>query len=80
MTRQSNLTSPFLLKFARPCNTRKSAAPVTGIFYDEQSDMLRIRQPSASPLLIDVPAIAGPRTKKNDIERGEDQKDRRMWR
>ena len=53
---------------------------MTGIFYDEQSDMLRIRQPSASPLLIDVPAIAGPRTKKNDIERGEDQKDRRMWR
>jgi len=31
-------------------------------------------------LLIDVPEARGPQTKKMDIERGEDQKDRRMWR
>lgn len=42
--------------------------------------MRRLRQGATTPLLIDVPDATAPKTKKMDIERGEDQKDRRMWR
>ena len=74
------MTSPFLLKFARPCNSRKTQTGDDASFYDAKSDMRRLQQGAATPLLIDVPDARGPRTKKEDIERGEDQKDRRMWR
>lgn len=74
------MTSPFLLRYARPCNSRKTLLGGDASFYDVNSDMRRLRQGAATPLLIDVPAAQGPRTKKEDIERGEDKKDRRMWR
>lgn len=48
--------------------------------YDDSCDMRRTGQGADAPFLIDTPDARGPQTKKMDIERGEDQKDRRMWR
>jgi hypothetical protein len=76
----SSYSSPFLLKFARPCNSRKALPKEDPSFYDYRTDMRRVHVGTATPLLVDAPEVRGPVTKKMDIERGEDQKDRRMWR
>ena len=72
--------SPFLLRYARPCTSPGRHPPSEEIAYDESVDMTRLASAPGRPLLIDVPSAAGPVTKKCDIEKGEDQKDRRMWR
>lgn len=49
-------------------------------YFDSDVDMLRASDLPGNPLLIEVPHLVEPKTKKADIEKGEDQKDRRMWR
>ena len=69
---------PFLLRFAvaRP---PVRAEQRSDYFYDDAVDMVRWRGGQGEPLAIDSHGETGPMTKKKDIEKGEDQKDRRMW-
>jgi len=51
----------------------------TDFYYDERSDMVRSKTIACNPLAIDLSGEQGPKTKKCDIEKGDDNKDRRMW-
>lgn len=84
------MTEPFLLRFARPC-VSPSRAPVDPNYeYDDSIDMMRWLGSPDSPPVVEAYGPGGPDdkdgpdkpppTKKCDIEKGEDQKDRLMWR
>lgn len=71
------MESPFLLAFAKKCI---SPSRVVGLseryFYDYDADM--IRQKETCLFAIDLEED-GPKTKKGDLESGDDNKDKRMW-
>ena len=71
-------TKPFLMKFARTCLSPGRAEPNTDYVYDYECDMVRHRHKVGFPAAIDLDD-GGPMTKKADIEKGDDTKDRRMW-
>jgi len=74
------ITNPFLLKFARPSSSPNRNAPSEEYVYDDEADLVRwVKHPDALPAVL-CSKGSGPRTKKCDIEKGEDNKDRRMWR
>lgn len=80
------MIQPFLLRFARRCNTKNGFETDSEYFYDDESDMIRWKNNDETPLLIDsLQRFNGkgpknpPSTKKCELESGEDQKDRRMW-
>ncbi len=67
---------PFLLRFAitRPGRGGDINTPSR---YDTALDMTVVDDPRRGPIpVIDLPDFAGAMTKKGDIEKGEDQKDR----
>lgn len=75
------MPEPFLFRFKQECQSpnRNGAKLDIDYVYDISADMV-IDMGTAPP----VPAIkshrkGGPKTKKKDIEKGEDMKDRRMW-
>jgi hypothetical protein len=80
---------PFLYRFAKPCLSPNRVSPNSQYEYDEKTDMVRWLGSSEKPALVDLftsndyadyPTPPDPPvTKKCDIEKGEDQKDRRMW-
>lgn len=71
---------PFLLRFARPSCSPRRAEPSDDYFYDEESAIVRWRGAEGNPPAVEAPKVAGgPRTKKADMEKGEDVKDGRMW-
>lgn len=53
---------------------RKATAKVAKVIYDEGAQMSRMR--GSTILAIDYRGPQPPRTKKADLERGEDQKER----
>lgn len=71
---------PFLVSFAKPCISPGRISPSTEYVYDEAEDMVRWTGHADIPFAIDQAGASGPTTKKADIEKGEDNKDRRMWR
>ena len=73
-------TIPFLISFAKPCLSPGRASVDAQYVYDEAEDMVRWTGHIETPFAIDQAGEAGPMTKKADIEKGEDNKDRRMWR
>ncbi len=73
-------TLPFLVGFAKPCTSPGRANKPEEYFYDQAEDMVRWTGHADSPFAIDQSSASGPMTKKADIEKGEDNKDRRMWR
>jgi len=82
------MIQPFLFRFAKPCVSPERASRDANYVYDESIDMVRwLGSPDCPPVIeaygSDDPD-EGPKdppiTKKADIEKGEDQKDRRMWR
>lgn len=75
------MNKPFLLKFAIPCvsPTRVDIKSDNEYEYDHSVDMVRSIVTPDKPLAIDVASNSGPMTKKADIEKGEDNKDRVMW-
>lgn len=73
-------TVPFLVKFAKPCMSPGRATADSAYVYDEAEDMVRWTGDVNAPFAIDQAGTNGPMTKKADIEKGEDAKDRRMWR
>lgn len=73
------MAKPFLLRFARPCTSPARASGQSDYAYDETIDMVRWLGDPTHPLAIRAHGNDGPTTKKADIEKGEDNKDRRMW-
>jgi len=73
------MTQPFLLRFAKTCTSPTRNPSNITYRYDKVIDMVRWLGQSDEPLAIDVNDATGPMTKKADIEKGEDNKDRRMW-
>jgi hypothetical protein len=73
-------TLPFLVGFAKPCTSPGRAITNEEYSYDQTEDMVRWVGHADSPFAIDNSNSSGPMTKKADIEKGEDNKDRRMWR
>ncbi|WP_395686274.1 hypothetical protein [Caenimonas koreensis] len=71
---------PFLVSLAKPCISPGRAATNSEYVYDHQLDMVRWTGDPTAPLAIERSGETGPMTKKADIEKGEDNKDRRMWR
>lgn len=71
---------PFLFRFAQPCLSPERAGKNPDYAYDESIDMVRWLGSQDCPPAIEQHGREGPITKKEDIEKGEDQKDRRMWR
>ena len=73
-------TVPFLVAFAKKCVSPGRVNASHEYEYDVQEDMVRWKAAPGTPFAIDLSASVGPVTKKADIEKGEDSKDRRMWR
>ncbi len=71
---------PFLLRFKQPCLSPDRAVPDTEYIYDDSVDMVRWLGSLEQPLAIETSEGSGPKTKKKDLEKGEDNKDWRMWR
>ena len=72
-------TRPFLFRFAQPCLSPNRAEESNDYFYDEMSDLVRWSGAAHNPPAIETAGKGGPKTKKCDIEKGDDNKDRRMW-
>ena len=68
-------TRPFILRFAVKRGTRE-ANPEVQARYDDSLAMTVIDTQQAVTPIIAFPDYAGMRTKKEDIEKGEDNKDR----
>jgi hypothetical protein len=78
------MTKPFLFRFAQPCLSPERAPKNPEYVYDESIDMVRwLGSPDRLPVIeaygLDDGPDDPPTTKKCDIEKGDDQKDRRMW-
>jgi hypothetical protein len=80
------MIKPFLLRYAKPCVSPERVSINPNYAYDERIDMVRwLGSPDRPPVIeaFDPENPDGPKdppiTKKCDIEKGEDQKDRRMW-
>ncbi|MHB8134578.1 MAG: hypothetical protein ACYDH1_10190 [Anaerolineaceae bacterium] len=81
------MVKPFLLRYAKPCLSPDRVSINPQFEYDEIIDMVRWLGLPDHPLIIDaykLSLVGGgpdepPITKKADLEKGEDQKDRRMW-
>ena len=70
---------PFLLRFAQPCLSPGRAQTSPDFAYDDSIDLVVWLGDEGHPPAIDAAPEGGPPTKKADIEKGEDAKDRRMW-
>jgi hypothetical protein len=65
---------PFLLRFAVVRGPERQTEP-DGVYYHSDLDMTVLDSAEGPQLVIDLPDYAGALTKKQDLERGEDQKD-----
>ncbi len=74
-----HLTTPFLFRFAKPCISPGRTKTKDDYFYDETTDLVRWLGADHQPPAIETAGENGPKTKKCDIEKGDDNKDRRMW-
>ncbi len=72
---------PFLLRYAKPCSSPGRVPTSANYAYDHEIDMVRkISVPGRTPAIYcQDDDDDGPKTKKFDVEKGEDCKDRRMW-
>jgi hypothetical protein len=70
---------PFLLRFATKCLSPGRYQHNENYKYDDEIDMVLWLANESFPLAIDKAGPDGPMTKKCDLEKGDDDKDRRMW-
>ena len=73
-----NGPEPFLFRFKKECVSPRRAVLIEEYRYDSSLNIMLTYENGCW-----IPAMESRkprRTKKNDIEKGEDQKDRRMWR
>jgi hypothetical protein len=70
---------PFLFRFKKPCRSPNRSDLDVSYIYDPDLDMVLDVETIPPVPAVESPRKPGPRTKKKDIEKSEDQKDRRMW-
>jgi len=70
---------PFLFRFKKECLSPNRATHDERFFYDMKVSMIMTIEGNRIIPAIDSNKNYGPTTKKMDIEKGEDQKDSRMW-
>ena len=71
------MAEPYLFRFKQECSTKISDDEQ--FYYDNEFDMIMMKDNNRT-----IPAICHngdnvPRTKKADMEKGEDSKDTMMW-
>lgn len=79
------MVQPFLIRYAKQCLSPRRVSPNPNYLYDEEIDMVRWLGSSDSIPVVEAYILGAgpedpPKTKKADIEKGEDQKDRLAWR
>lgn len=74
------MRKPLLFHYAKPCVSPGRNVGIEGYYYDNDLDMVRWLGSPDHPLAIKLQDPPTPPTKKADIEKGEDTKDKRMWR
>ncbi len=72
------MNKPYLFRFAKSCLSPGRAQTRPDYFYDEEADLVRWLREDC-PAAIEIEGENGPQTKKCDIEKGDDNKDHRMW-
>jgi len=72
---------PFLLRYAKETGSPPQAELGSKYYFDPEDDLLHRRKHPDNPPAIEVDDDDdnGPRTKKHDVEKGDDNKDRQMW-
>lgn len=73
------MSEPFLFRFKKTCQSPGRTIMDASYEYDPNLDMVVDRGTVPAVPAIESTRMPGPPTKKRDIEKGEDQKDRRMW-
>jgi hypothetical protein len=73
------MREPFLFRFKERCQSPNRSGIDDSYRYDPDLDMVIDTITSPNVPAIESSRKPGPRTKKKDIEKGDDQKDRRMW-
>lgn len=73
------MTTPFLFRFRQACQSPNRAIRDDSYQYDPDVDMVIDTKLNPPAPAIDSTRASAPETKKADVEKGEDQKDRRMW-
>ena len=75
------MKDPFLFRYLNNCLSPARVLPsaYAGYEYDESVDLVRWLGAENRPLAIEISGVNGPPTKKRDQEKGDDNKDRRMW-
>jgi hypothetical protein len=74
---------PYLFRFRREClsPSRSIAVEINHrqFIYDSSLSQLVVREKDSFVAVVDSPQTRMPSSKKEDCEKGEDQKDRWMW-
>lgn len=70
---------PFLLQFSEEAGSPPQSELDSEYYFDSEADILRWKAHPDNPPAIEVEGENGPKTKKNDVEKGDDNKDRGMW-
>ena len=70
---------PFLLRFKMECISPNRVTHDHEFFYDPELSLVMTIENGEKIPAIESKSNYGPTTKKMDIEKGEDQKDSRMW-
>lgn len=71
--------NPYLFRFREKCTSPRRASVEASYVYSLELDMVLDIESHPPLLAIESKRHPGPITKKKDIEKGEDAKDRRMW-
>lgn len=74
------MIEPYLFQFRRKCTSPRKFTLHSSYYYDERIDMVVDVENAPAVLAIVSNREPGPVTKKADIEKGEDEKDRWLWR
>jgi hypothetical protein len=73
------MREPFLFRFKEKCKSPSRVGMDASYVYDHDLDMVVDQGIVPVTPAIESARTPGPPTKKRDMEKGEDQKDRRMW-
>lgn len=77
---EGSMPRPFLLQYMKKCLSPGRATASENYAYDDDIDMVcRLNVSGKPPAIYCQDDDCGPKTKKCDVEKGEDSKDRRMW-
>jgi len=71
--------NPYLFRFKKECLSPKRIKANECFYYDQRLAEVMTTEGNHAKPLIEMEKYNGAVTKKADIEKGEDQKDRWMW-